>query len=112
MTCSREKLVLLALRWRGIPGAGQTPAAEDKAAMDEVFNNAMDDLAERNIYAWGDPDQTPDAAALHISVVLAWHAPDLGNMVAGAPTLEQAESRLRALKQVILSGQPQQTEYF
>jgi hypothetical protein len=112
MAYSREQLVLLALRWRGIPGAGQTPAAEDKAAIDEVLDGVMGDLAERDIYVWGDPDQTPDSAAVHLSVVLAWHAPDIGNMVQQAPTLEQAEARLRALKQVILSGQPQQTEYF
>lgn len=112
MTTSREELVLLALRWRGIPGAGQTPAAEDKAAMDQVLPKVMDNLAQRNIYVWGDPDQIDDAAAVPLSALVAWRAFDLGNMVPGAPTVDQAETELRELKPYIDAGDPIPALYF
>lgn len=112
MTYSREKLVLLALEELGIPGAGQTPSAEDKKTVDDKLNSVMDDLAERNIYAWGDPDQTPDAVAIHVAVCMSVASARSFGQAPDESRRLLAEGRLRELKQVILSGQPQQTEYF
>lgn len=112
MAYSREALVLLALEELGVPGAGQTPSAEDKATIDNKLNAVMDDLAERNIFTWGDPDQTPDAAAIHIAVCMAQaSARSFGQAKDEAARL-LAEARLRELKQVILSDQPQNIGWF
>lgn len=109
---SREQLVFLALEELGVPGAGQTPSAEDAATVNNKLNSVMDDLAERGIWTWGDPDQIADAAAIHIAVCLA----QASSRSFGQPKDENArllaESRLRQLNILTLSGQPQQTEYF
>jgi hypothetical protein len=112
MAYSREKLVLLALEELGVPGAGQTPSAEDKKTIDDKLNSVMDDLAERNIYTWGDPDQTPDAAAIHLAVVMAQASARSFGVPKDEAVRLLAEARLRELKPAILSGQPQQAEYF
>lgn len=112
MTYSREQLVFLALKELGVPGAGQTPSAEDKATVDEKFNSVMADLAQRNIYVWGDPDQTDDAAAIHFSVCLAQACCREFGQAKDETARLLAESRLRALKLEVLSGQPQTTEYY
>lgn len=112
MAYSREELVLLALKELGVPGTGQTASAEDKGTVNDKLNSVMDDLAQRNIYAWGDPDQTEDAAALHLAAILA----NASAREFGLPQDEtrriMAENRLRGLKQVIVTGQPQTTEYY
>lgn len=112
MAYSREQLVLLALEELGVPGAGQTPSAEDKATIDNKLNSVMDDLALRNIFTWGDPDQTPDAAAVHLAVIMAHasartfgQAPDEGRRLL-------AEQRLTGLRQTLVSGQPQVIEWY
>jgi hypothetical protein len=112
MTYSREKLVLLALEELGVPGAGQAPSAEDKKVIDDKLNSVMDDLALRDIYAWGDPDQTPDAAAIHLAKIMANASARSFGQAADEGVRLLAESRLRALKLAVLSGQPQTTEYF
>lgn len=112
MTYSLQQLIALALDEFGIPGAGQTASAEDVAKVNERVNSVMDDLARRDVWHWGDPDQIEDAAALHLAVILA-------NATAGAfdrPSDDQkrnmAESRLRLLDRPILTGQPVRSEYF
>jgi hypothetical protein len=110
MAYSREQLVLLALDEHGIPGAGQTPSAEDKKFVDDRLDSVMADLAQRNIYTWGDVDAIDDAAAIHLAKILAVASP-IGNPIPESERL-LAESRLRALNQVILSGQPQTIEWF
>ncbi len=112
MAYSREQLVLLALEELGVPGAGQTPSAEDKATVDNKLNSVMDDLALRGIYTWGDPDQTEDAAAIHLAVIMAQaSARSFGQMSDESRRL-MAESRLSGLRQTILSGQPQTVEWY
>lgn len=112
MAYSRERLVLLALEELGVPGAGQTPSAEDKSTIDNKFTSVMDDLAERNIYTWGDPDETPDAAAIHLAVIMAnASARSFGQVQDDAKRLS-AEARLRGLKQMIVTGEPQTIEWF
>lgn len=112
MTYSREKLVLLALEEMGIPGSGQTASAEDRKTVDDKLNSVMDDLAERNIFTWGDPDQTPDSAAIHLAVIMAQASARSFGLPKDEPTRLLAEARLRELKAVILSGQPQQSDYY
>lgn len=112
MTYSREKLVLLALEELGVPGAGQTPSAEDKKTIDDKMNSVMDDLARRDVYVWGDPDQTEDAAAIHLAQLLAnASARSFGQAPDEAVRL-LAEARLIALRPTIVTGQRQTTEYF
>lgn len=112
MTYSREKIVFLALKELGVPGAGQTPSAEDKATVDEKFNSVMADLAQRNIYVWGDPDKTEDAAAVHIGVCLAQACCREFGQAKDEPARLLSEARLRALQVITLTGQPQTTEYY
>jgi hypothetical protein len=112
MAYSREALVLLALEELGVPGAGQTPSAEDKATIDNKLNSVMDDLALRNIYTWGDPDETPDAAAIHLAVIMAQASARSFGQMADEGRRLMAEARLTALRQTILSGQPQQVEWY
>lgn len=109
---TREQLVSLALQHLGVKQAGQPYYPEDYQVVDLLVPAVLDDLAERNIFTWGDPDQLPDSAAIHLAVCLAnTDARPFGKEPDEAKRL-LAESRLRELKQVILSGQPQQTEYF
>lgn len=112
MAYSREALVLLALEELGVPGAGQTPSAEDKSTIDNKLNSVMDDLAERNIYTWGDPDETPDAAAIHLAVIMANASARSFGQVQDDGKRLSAEARLRGLKQMIVTGEPQEIEYF
>lgn len=112
MSRSREQLVARALNRLGVIGSGQIPEAEDAKVVDDVIEPILSDLATRDIWQWGDPDVIDDDAFEHLAKLLA-------NAVArnfGAQEDEQqrllVEARLRELKPVFLSGQPQQTEYF
>ncbi len=112
MTKTREELVTRALRKLGAIGAGQAPAPEDSSAVDDTVDTVMADLAQRNIYVWGDPDQLDDQAFEHLAEILAHaNARDFGQQPDEARRL-LAESRLRELQPVILSGQPQRVEYY
>lgn len=112
MTRTREQLVARALNRLGVVGSGQAPQAEDAKVVNDAVEPVLADLATRDIWQWGDPDALDDDAFEHLAKLLA-------NAVArnfGAQEDEQqrmlAESRLRELKPIFLSGQPQQTEYF
>jgi hypothetical protein len=112
MTQSREDLVNRALRNNGALPTGQAAAPEDYDVVDEMLEPVMSDLATRNIWQWGDPDQIDDDAFEHLAVLLAnATAPDFGRQKDDQVRLN-AEARLRALNQTFLSGQPQQTDYF
>lgn len=112
MTYTRQGLIALALEEMGVPGAGQTASAEDTQTVDRKLNAVMADLALRDIYQWGDPDQIPDETALHLAVILA----EASAMSFGLPKDEQkrlvAEARVRALQPQIASGQRMTAEYF
>lgn len=112
MAYSREQLVLLALGELGVPGAGQAPSAEDKATVDGKLNSVMDDLALRNIYTWGDPDQIEDAAAIHLAKIMAFASARSFGQPEDETARLASESRLRALQPMIATGQTQTTEYF
>ena len=112
MTYSRQALVTLALKELGVVGAGQQPAAEDYATVDDLLDSVMADLAQRNIYSWGDPDQTEDAAAIHLTVVLAQASARSFGEAKDENARLLAEGRLRELKQSYLTGQAQRTEYY
>lgn len=112
MTKTRTELVNRALKELGVVGAGQTASAEDFDEIDKAVEPVMSDLATRDIWVWGDPDEYDDDAFDHLAVLLA-NARARGF---GVQPDEQkrllAEARLRGLKPTILSGQPQQIEYF
>ena len=109
---SREQLVNRALIELGVVGAGQTAAAEDYAVINDAVEPVMSDLATRDIWVWGDPDEYEEDAFDHLGVLLAnARARAFGS----APSEEVrllAERRLRALKPTFLSGQSQTTEYY
>lgn len=114
MSQSRQALVARALmELMADGGAGQAPSAEDAATADAEVEPLLSDLATRNIWQWGDPDQIDDDAFIHLAKLLA---NSIAVGVGGKPSDENvrllAESRLRELKPVILSGQPQRVEYF
>lgn len=112
MSYSREALVLLALEELGVPGAGQTPSAEDKATVDNKLNSVMDDLAQRNIYVWGNPDETDDASAVHFAVCLAQACCREFGQPKDEGVRLLAEARLMELRPYIDAGDPIHADYF
>src|SRR5690242_15539895 len=105
MSQSREALVARALHKLGVIGAGQSGSAEDTQLVNGTVDTVLSDLASRNIYQWGDPDQIDDDAFEHLAELIAEaNARDFG-----ADRNEQnrllAESRLRQLQPTLLSGQ-------
>lgn len=112
MTKTREDLVARALHKLGAIGAGQPPAPEDALVVDNEIGPVMADLLTRGVYNWGDPDQIDDDAFVHLADILANSvARDFGREQDETVRL-QAERRLRQLNVPVLSGQPQQVEYF
>jgi len=112
MTKSREQLVARALAELGVVGAGQAGNAEDTASVDSEVIPVLDDLAGRNIFHHGDPDQIPDDAFVHLSVVLAQSTARQFGLEPDENRRLLAESRLRQLRANILSFQPLAVEYF
>lgn len=112
MAYSREALVLLALGELGVPGAGQTPSAEDKKEVDDKLNSVMDDLARRNVYVWGDPDQIEDAAAIHLAQILSFASSRAFGVAPNEASRLYAEARLRELRPYIDAGDPVRASYF
>jgi hypothetical protein len=112
MTKTRNELVIRALKELGVVGSGQTAEAEDFDEIDKAVEPVMSDLATRDIWVWGDPDQYDDDAFDHLAVLLA----NARARAFGAQPDEQkrlmAELRLRGLKPTILSGRTQEIEYF
>ena len=112
MSKTQAELIDRALQKLGVLGAGQTAETEDSDLLEAEIQPLMSDLSERNIYQWGDPDDIDDAAFLHLADLLS-------NSVArdyGKQQDEQlrvtAESRLRLLEPLVLSGQPLRAEYY
>lgn len=112
MAYSREALVLLALEELGVPGAGQTPSAEDKKTIDDKLNSVMADLAQRNVYVWGDPDQIDDATAIHLAKIMAHASARSFGQVADEGARLYSEARLRELKPYIDAGDPIRAVYY
>jgi hypothetical protein len=109
---TREELVTRALQKLKVLAAGQTPSAEDAAAVDADLVPVLSDLSTRNIYPFGDPDQIEDNAFVHLADILANSvAADFGRDQNDTVRLA-AEARLRELTAQTLSGQPAQTDYF
>lgn len=112
MTQSREKLVARALYELGVPGGGRTAEAADVQVANDALEPLLSDLSTREIWQWGDPDVIDDDAFLHLAKLLA---NSIGQGF-GVPPDERirmlAEQRLRELKPVVLSGQPQHASYF
>lgn len=112
MSQTREALVNRALQNLGAKPAGLAAAAEDYKIADDALEPMLASLASRDVWQWGDPDVIDDDAFLILADLLA-------NEVArdfGATRDENArllgERRLRELAPHVLSGQPQQVEYF
>jgi hypothetical protein len=109
---TREELVNRALEELGVVGAGQTAAAEDYAVVDDAVEPVMSDLATRDVWVWGDPDEYDEDAFEHLAVLLAnAKARPFGK----EPSEEiriMAERRLRQLAPYVLSGQAQIVDYF
>lgn len=109
---TRQALVLRALQELGVVGAGHAASAEDAKLADNEVEPMFSNLAHREIWQWGDPDQIEDNAFLHLA---KWLANSVARPFGAAPDENVrllAEQNLRELKPVFLSGQPQQTSYF
>lgn len=109
---SRQELIDRALLELGVLAAGQSASAEDVAVIDGAISPIMSDLATREIWVWGDPDQFDDDAFEHLGILLA----NARARPFGSQPDEQvrllAESRLKQLRLSVLSGAPQTAEYF
>jgi len=109
---TREELVLRALQELGVVGSGQAAASEDEQFVDAEVEPMFDNLASRDVWQWGDPDQIDDNAFVHLA---KWLANSVARGFGQTPdenlrlSLEQS---LRQLKPLFLSGQPQRAEYF
>ncbi len=112
MTKTRNDLVNRALKELGVVGSGQTAEAEDYDEIDDAVEPVMSDLATRDIWVWGDPDQYDDDAFDHLAVLLANARARAFGVQPDEQKRRLAEARLRGLKPTILSGQPQPIEYF
>lgn len=112
MTKTRAELVKEALIELGAVGAGQPPAPEDAQVIDDALVPVLADLAQRDIYQYGDLDAIEDEAFLHLAKILANEkARSFGKEPDETKRL-YSERRLRELQPTVLSGQPQQVEYF
>lgn len=109
---SREELVNRALEELGVVGAGQTASAEDYAVIDAAVEPVMSDLATRDIWVWGDPDEYDEDAFEHLAVLLANAKARPFGKQPSEETRIMAERRLRQLSLYDLSGQAQRVEYF
>jgi hypothetical protein len=112
MSKSRQELIERALQELGVVSAGQTAAAEDAALVEAEIDPVMSDLATRNVWQWGDPDEFEEDAFIHLAKLI-------GNSLARAYGVQPdeakrlyCEGRLRLLSTVVLSGQPQRAEYY
>lgn len=112
MTMTRDQLVLRALKKLKVIGAGQTPSAAVTDSVNDVVPALMADLASRGIFAWGDQDELPDEAFEHLADVLANAcAGDFGKEASEDRRI-LAESRLRLVNPIRLSGQPLKATYY
>lgn len=109
---TREELVNRALQKLKVLAAGQTPAAEDYAVVDNDLEPVLSDLSAREIYPFGDPDNIEDEAFVHLADILANSvAADFGREPSESVRI-MAENRLRVLNREILSGQTLKVDYF
>ena len=109
---SREQLVLRALQELKVVGAGQQPAAEDAKIVDDEIPPVMGDLARRDIYYWGDPDQIDDDSFVHLAIILANSVRVPFGQTPDETVRLLAEQRLRSINAQTLSGRAQTAEYF
>ena len=112
MTKTRVELVTKALKNLGAVGAGQAPAAEDSQTVDETVEAVLSDLAQRDIYHFGDINSIEDEAFLHLAKYLANENARSFGQEPDPVKKGEAERDLRALKPIVLSGQPQQVDYY
>lgn len=109
---TREELVTRTLQKLKVLAAGQTPSAEDAQVVDNEIIPVLSDLATRDIYHFGDPDQIEDEAFVHLADVLAQSvAADFGRDQDESMRI-LAENRLRRIQAETLSYQPLRVEYF
>lgn len=109
---SREDLVNRALRKLGALPAGQSAEPEDYQAVNGTVESVLSDLASRDIWQWGDPDQIDEDAFEHLAGLLAQaNAMDFG-VAEDEQKKQLLESRLRQLSLTFLSGEPQRVEYY
>lgn len=112
MDKTREQLVLRALNELGVPGAGQTPSAEDAQIVDAEIGPLLSDLAKRNIYNYGDPDAIEEDAFVHLAVILANSVARQFGQAQDESERIYRESRLRDLHYFLPASTPIRVQYF
>lgn len=112
MSKTREELVERVLIELGVASAGQVANAEDSAIIDAAIEPVLSDLSARGIYSFGDPDSYDDEAFDQLAMCIANSRAKAFGGQYSEETRRVAESRLRLLTQVYLSGQPVRVEYF
>lgn len=112
MTKSRQELIERALEELGVKAAGVTPSADDVAVIENEIDPVMSDLATRDVYQWGDPDEFDNDAFIHLALILANSKARVFGGAYDDNLRLRCEARLRQLEPAILSGQAQTTDYF
>lgn len=109
---TRQDLVIRALQKLKVLAAGQAPSAEDAKVVDDEIVPVLSELARRNIYPFGDPDQIEEEAFVHLADILANSvAADFGAEQSDA-VRRAAENRLREVFSEAISYQPLKVDYF
>lgn len=112
MSKTKQQLIERTLQEVGVLAAGQAPSAEDAKVTEDEINPVLQDLAQRDIYAWGDTDSIEDEAFVHLAVLVADSIAVSFGKPKSEPTRLMAERRLRELKINDLAGSRQEVEYF
>lgn len=114
MTVLRDDLVVAALKLlQADGGAGQTPAPEDMATVDEILDGLLEALNERQIYFAQDNQQFEGWASRPLARLLANEAaPEFGQAMNDA-SRQAAEATLREMRQsTYVPGTTLAVDYF
>ena len=118
MPRTRNDLILQALGQLGVLAAGQTPSAEDTAAVNDHVDGLIASLDRRDIVTIDDVEAIPDEFFLALGVLLADRAADVFGMpgvppsASGANPVLSAENELREIAYARPTYEPLRGHYY
>ena len=118
MTKTRNDLLQQALGELGILAPGQTPAAEDTAAIDDHVDGLIASLSRRNIITVDDVEAIPEEWFLALATLLADRAatsfgmPGMMASPGAQNPVAAAEAELREIEYARPTFEPLRTHYF